>query len=58
MHWQTYDIIFEAPRFEGETLVTPAYVTVLLNDVVLHHRPFGLRSVTLVEFNLVAAMLG
>jgi hypothetical protein len=36
--WQTYDIIFEAPRFEGETLMKPAYVTVIHNGVVLHHR--------------------
>lgn len=36
--WQSYDIIFEGPRFEGEKLVRPAYVTVLLNGVVLHHR--------------------
>lgn len=39
--WQTYDIIFEAPVFEGERLVKPAYATVLHNGVVLHHRqPF------------------
>ena len=36
--WQTYDIIWEAPAFEGETLVRPAFVTVLLNGLVLHHR--------------------
>ncbi len=36
--WQSYDIIWEAPRFEGEQLVRPAYVTVLLNGIVLHHR--------------------
>ena len=35
--WQAYDIVFEAPRFEGERLVKPAYLTVLLNGVLLHH---------------------
>jgi hypothetical protein len=36
--WQTYDIIFEAPRFNGATLVRPAYLTVLWNGVLVHHR--------------------
>lgn len=36
--WQVFDIVFEAPRFEGERLVKPAYVTVFLNGVLVHHR--------------------
>lgn len=35
--WQVYDIIFEAPRMEGDRVLKPAYVTVLLNGVLLHH---------------------
>jgi len=36
--WQIYDIVFEAPVFEGEKVVKPAYATVFLNGVVIHHR--------------------
>jgi len=35
--WQTYDILFEAPKFEGEKLVKPGYATVIHNGVMLHH---------------------
>jgi hypothetical protein len=35
--WQTYDIIFEAPLFDGENLIKPAFVTVMLNGIVMHH---------------------
>jgi len=36
--WQSYDIIWEGPRFDGDRLVRPAYVTVLHNGIVVHHR--------------------
>ena len=36
--WQSYDIIFQAPRFDGEDLVSPAFVTVLLNGILVQHK--------------------
>ena len=36
--WQSYDIVFEAPRFDGQALKSPAYVTVFLNGVLMHNR--------------------
>lgn len=36
--WQSYDIIFETARWDGDTLVKKANVTVIHNGVVLHHK--------------------
>jgi hypothetical protein len=35
--WMVYDILWTAPRFEGKELKSPAYVTVLVNGVVVHN---------------------
>ncbi len=34
--WQVYDIVFKAPRFEGDRVVEPAYMTVFFNGVLIH----------------------
>lgn len=36
--WNVYDIVFEAPRFEGAKLAKPGYITVWHNGVLVHHR--------------------
>jgi hypothetical protein len=35
--WQTYDIIYTAPRFDGEALLAPARLTLLHNGVLVHN---------------------
>jgi hypothetical protein len=35
--WNVFDILWTGPRFDGNTLVRPAYVTVLLNGLVIHN---------------------
>ena len=41
--WNTYDIVFEAPVFDQDKLVKPAYETVIYNGVLVHHHkdPMG-----------------
>jgi hypothetical protein len=34
--WNVYDIIFEAPEFDGQKLLKPAFLTVFYNGVVVH----------------------
>ena len=36
--WQSYDIIFEAPRYKDGKVVKHAYLTVFHNGVLMHHR--------------------
>lgn len=36
--WQVYDIVFEAPKFDGEKLVKPAFLTVFQNGILMHNR--------------------
>ncbi len=37
--WQSYDIIFEAPKWDAEgNLLKKAYVTIIHNGVLTHHR--------------------
>jgi hypothetical protein len=35
--WNSYDIFFKAPRFDGEKLVSPATITVLWNGILVQH---------------------
>ena len=48
--WQSYDILWNAPRFDGVNLVKPAIVTVIHNGIVVHNNlevigPTGHRDV-------------
>jgi hypothetical protein len=43
--WQTYDVVWTAPTFDGDTLKTPAYVTVFFNGVLVENH-FELKGET------------
>jgi hypothetical protein len=44
--WQTYDAVFEGPKFQDGKLVKPAYLTLFMNGVLMHNRK-ELRSPTI-----------
>ena len=41
--WQSFDVVWRRPRFDGDTLVSPARITALHNGILIHERvePFG-----------------
>lgn len=44
--WNVYDIFFEAPKFDGDKVVKPAYVTVVHNGILVQHHQAFLGSAT------------
>jgi hypothetical protein len=36
--WNSYEIVFEAPKFDQEKLLKPAYVTLIFNGLIVHNR--------------------
>jgi hypothetical protein len=36
--WNTFDFVFEAPTFEEQKLVKPAFITLFFNGLVVHNR--------------------
>jgi hypothetical protein len=35
--WQSYDVVWIAPRFEGERLISQAVITLFHNGILVHH---------------------
>jgi hypothetical protein len=40
--WQTFDIVFTAPQFDGDKLLKPAFFTVYWNGVLIHNHTASL----------------
>ena len=40
--WQTYEVVFSAPRFDGDRLVRPAYFTAFWNGVLVQYHTASL----------------
>ena len=40
--WQSYDVVFTAPKFDGDKLVKPAYFTVFWNGVLVQYHKASL----------------
>jgi hypothetical protein len=36
--WNSFDFVFEAPKFDAEKLVKPAFITLFFNGVMVHNR--------------------
>jgi hypothetical protein len=36
--WNSYDLVFEAPKFDGEKLMKPAYITLFFNGIIVQNR--------------------
>ena len=36
--WHVYDIVFEAPVYDGDALFSPAFITVFHNGLIVQHR--------------------
>jgi hypothetical protein len=43
--WQTYDVVFRPPQFDGERLVRPAYFTVFWNGMLVQYHTASLGPV-------------
>ncbi len=35
--WQSYDVVWISPRFEGERVISPAVITLFHNGILVHH---------------------